>query len=142
MLAYAVSLYTVLKARDIMYPAVFAEHQRACTLKKSTRSKCGIRGQTMSKEQIEIPTDEMGASGYSKLAWELWHKCNLPMTQCDMIDRIVREQGYHKKNEAEWVKVYQNKVATVYECSHCNHLTMGTSDYCICGAHMKGEGNE
>ena len=47
-------------------------------------------------------------------------------------------QGYRKQNEGEWVKVYQNKVATVYECSRCKHLTFGTSDYCICGAHMKG----
>ena len=39
----------------------------------------------------------------------------------------------------EWKIVYQNEKATVYECSECNHLTFGTSDYCICGARMDGE---
>ena len=47
--------------------------------------------------------------------------------------------GYRKERQGEWVKVYQNKMATVYECSCCKHLTFGTSDYCICGARMKGE---
>lgn len=39
---------------------------------------------------------------------------------------------------AHWSKVYQNNMATVYECSNCKHLTFGTSDYCICGAKMDG----
>lgn len=38
-----------------------------------------------------------------------------------------------------WKKVYQNKIATVYECSNCQHLSFGTSEYCICGAKMDGE---
>lgn len=46
--------------------------------------------------------------------------------------------GYRKQIKGEWVKVYQNKIATVYECSCCKHLSFGTSDYCICGANMKG----
>ena len=36
----------------------------------------------------------------------------------------------------KWKVVYTNKIATVYECSECNHLTFGTSKYCICGAKM------
>lgn len=40
-----------------------------------------------------------------------------------------------------WVKVYRNKTAIVYECSCCGHLTLGTTDYCICGARMDGELN-
>ena len=40
----------------------------------------------------------------------------------------------------KWKIVYQNAKATVYECSECKHLTFGTSDYCICGARMDGEG--
>lgn len=39
----------------------------------------------------------------------------------------------------EWKVVYQNKVATVYECSKCGYITLGTSDYCICGAKMDGK---
>lgn len=42
----------------------------------------------------------------------------------------------------EWKKVYQNKIATVYECSNCQHLSFGTSKYCICGAKMDGERKE
>ena len=51
----------------------------------------------MSREKrIEIPEDEKSASGYSKLAWKLWEEVKLPMTQCETIDRIVREEGYRK----------------------------------------------
>ena len=39
----------------------------------------------------------------------------------------------------EWLCVYRNKKATVYECSRCGHLSFGISDYCICGAKMGGE---
>jgi len=39
----------------------------------------------------------------------------------------------------KWRVVYRNKIATVYECTCCQHLTLGTSDYCICGAKMEGE---
>ena len=42
----------------------------------------------------------------------------------------------------EWLCVYQNKKATVYECSWCGHLSFGTPDYCICGAKMGGEKDE
>lgn len=37
----------------------------------------------------------------------------------------------------EWVKVYCNYVATVYECSICHCLKFGTSEYCTCGAKMR-----
>ena len=46
----------------------------------------------------------------------------------------IRERG----ERGEWQKVYQNEQATVYECSKCHHLSLGTSDYCICGADMRG----
>ena len=39
----------------------------------------------------------------------------------------------------EWRAVYSNSMGIVYECSECCHLTLGTSDYCICGAKMDGE---
>ena len=51
------------------------------------------------EKQIEIPEAEIGASGYTKLAWKIWEQTKLPMTQCETIDRIVREQGYIKKND-------------------------------------------
>ena len=58
---------------------------------------------------------------------------------CDVCASIkaLCDAGYRKQSEGEWKKVYQNDVATVYECSNCKHLTFGTSDYCICGAKMK-----
>jgi hypothetical protein len=46
--------------------------------------------------------------------------------------------GYREQSEGEWKEVYRNNQATVYECTNCNHLSFGTSDYCICGAKMKG----
>ena len=48
------------------------------------------------------------------------------------------EAGYFKKKKGEWKEVYRNNQATVYECTNCNHLSFGISDYCICGAKMKG----
>ncbi|MBQ7818480.1 MAG: hypothetical protein IJ341_02165 [Bacteroidales bacterium] len=44
-----------------------------------------------------------------------------------------------ERKTGRWIKVYQNSKAIVYECSNCNHLTFGTSDYCICGAKMTEE---
>lgn len=58
------------------------------------------------------------------------------------------EKGWRKSTDGndvaevkhgEWRQVYQNKIATVYECSNCQHLSFGTSEYCICGAKMDGE---
>lgn len=46
--------------------------------------------------------------------------------------------GYRRQSEGEWKEVYRNNQATVYECTNCNHLSFGISDYCICGAKMKG----
>lgn len=58
---------------------------------------------------------------------------------CRKVANILYTAGYRKQNNVgEWVKVYQNNVATVYECSRCNHLTTSISEYCICGAKMKG----
>ena len=42
----------------------------------------------------------------------------------------------------KWKNVYQNKITTVYECSNCQHLSFGTSEYCICGAKMDGKRKE
>jgi hypothetical protein len=41
----------------------------------------------------------MGMSGYSKLAWTLWDKTKLPMTQCEVIGQILKEQGYRKASD-------------------------------------------
>lgn len=46
------------------------------------------------EKQIEIPEDEKGMSGYTKLAWKLYNEVKLPMVQCKDIDRIVIEEGY------------------------------------------------
>lgn len=51
------------------------------------------------EKHTEIPEDEMGMSGYSKLAWEFWRKVGIPMTQCVAADKVVRECGYHYKAE-------------------------------------------
>lgn len=39
--------------------------------------------------------------------------------------------------QGTWIEVYRNKTAIVYECSCCGYLTLGTSDYCVCGAKME-----
>jgi hypothetical protein len=63
-------------------------------------------------------------------------------SDCVKLAKALYNAGYCKpslgEGEGEWVKVYQNDMATVYECSRCRHLSFGTSDYCICGAKMKG----
>ena len=65
-------------------------------------------------EQIKIPPDEIGMSGYSKLAWEIWEETNIPMAICVVIDQIVREQGYRKQEvvdansatpTSEWISI-------------------------------------
>ena len=101
----------------------------------------------MTKEkQIEIPEDEMGMSGYSKFAWELWQQLKLPMDICEKVDRFVREQGYLKQSEGEWVDNH---------CTVCGMTPIGEEtwtrngetppkfercmSYCPhCGAKMKG----
>ena len=100
----------------------------------------------LSKEkQIEIPEDEKGVSGYSKLAWKLWQEVKLPMTQCETIDRVVREAGYRKQSEGEWIEsdIPQEK----YVCSLCGGACwyydyqgdVAKSRFCPnCGSKMKG----
>lgn len=51
----------------------------------------------MTNEEKQI--EEMGMSGYSKLAWTLWDKTKLPMTQCEVIEQILKEQGYRKASD-------------------------------------------
>lgn len=105
----------------------------------------------MSKEkQIEIPEDEIGTSGYSKLAWKLWQELKLPMTQCETIDRIVRDEGYRKQSEGEWLPDMEwfdeeegiSKKAGFYQtgwkCSLCGRNEHKKEPYCNCGARMKG----
>ncbi len=95
----------------------------------------------MSKEQIEEVFKDLceAPTGCVK---EDFRVGTLKESHTDLFIRTVAGHlvslNYSRQIEAEWVKVYQNKVATVYECSRCNHLTVSTSDYCICGAHMKG----
>ena len=59
---------------------------------------------------------------------------------CDYckIAEFLYNAGYRRQSEGEWKEVYRNNQATVYECTNCNHLSFGISDYCICGAYMKG----
>lgn len=67
--------------------------------------------------------------------------CEKEFKPCVLAEREAEalcKEGYCKQTEGEWKKVYQNKKATVFECSRCCHLSFGTSDYCICGARMKG----
>lgn len=47
--------------------------------------------------------------------------------------------GYRKQREGEWKIVYRAENARVYQCSECGHAEFATSEYCICGAKMKGE---
>ena len=96
----------------------------------------------MSKEkQIEIPNNEMGRSGYPNLAWKIWNEVKLPMTQCEIIDRIVRKEGYRKQSEGEW----QTELDGTHWCSECGHdatYTYDGTEICgiacpFCGAKMK-----
>ena len=91
-------------------------------------------------EQIKIPPDEIGMSGYSKLAWEIWEETNIPMAICIVIDQIVREQGYRKQSEGEWI--VKGECWKTLQCSSCGHTTDTIFDrtpFCPnCGAKMKG----
>ena len=72
------------------------------------------------------------------------HRPNLRFFHSDgmKLAKALYNAGYCKPtlgyDEGEWRVVYRNDMATVYECSRCHHLTFGTSDYCICGAKMRG----
>ena len=93
------------------------------------------------QKQIEIPSDEMGTSGYSKLAWKIWQQVKLPMAECEKIDRLVREQGYRKQSDGKW-QFHRDGSGT---CSECHFTQRRVWDYdnhqrfCgVCGAKMKG----
>lgn len=58
-----------------------------------------------------------------------------------VVDYLIAN-GVTIRECGEWKEVYQNKQATVYECSKCHHLSLGASDYCICGADMRGVKDE
>lgn len=61
---------------------------------------------------------------------------------CLLAENIANDliaNGVTIREHGEWQKVYLNKQAIVYECSRCHRLSFGTSDYCICGADMRGE---
>lgn len=60
----------------------------------------------------------------------------------EIIADYIIANGVTIRERGEWKEVYQNKQATVYECSKCHHLSFGTSDYCICGADMRGVKDE
>jgi hypothetical protein len=93
------------------------------------------------EKQIEIPADEMGMSGYSKLAWKMWNETKLPMAFCVWIDPIVRSEGYRKQREGEWQKAPDG----THWCSECGHdatYTFDGTEICgvacpFCGAKMK-----
>ena len=42
---------------------------------------------------------ELGASGYSKLMWDLWGKCKIPMANCELIEQRLKELGYRKQDD-------------------------------------------
>ena len=97
----------------------------------------------MTKEnQIKIPEDEMGMSGYSKFAWELWQQLKLPMDICEKVDSFVREQGYRKQSEGEWDKrtfIFLDSEKVGFRCSGCNTTWDTPTKFCPnCGAKMKG----
>lgn len=65
------------------------------------------------------------------------------ITQFDAVDIAEMMGSIPTADVAEvrhgnWKAVYSNNMGIVYECSECGHLTLGTSDYCICGAKMDG----
>lgn len=82
--------------------------------------------------QIEAMADVIAST--EKIALDA--HCGYPSPRMYATD--LYRKGYGKRDVGEWVKVYKNNVACVYECSCCKHLTFGTSDFCICGAMMKG----
>ena len=87
--------------------------------------------------------NEMGMSGYSKFAWTLWKGTHLPMATCEIVERIVKEQGYRKQIYGKWK---QQGDGTHY-CSNCGHdatYIFDRTEICgvtcpFCGANMKGE---
>lgn len=68
--------------------------------------------------------------------------CNLTESEVKIVANYLIDNGVTIRERGEWKEVYQNKQATVYECSKCHHLSLGTSDYCICGADMRGKKDE
>ena len=55
------------------------------------------------------------------------------------LNKIINDipiSGKIELKHGKWKVVYQNKKATVYECSECGHLAFGISEYCICGTKM------
>jgi hypothetical protein len=92
------------------------------------------------ENQIEIPADEMGTSGYSKLAWKIWDETKLPMAFCVWIDQIVRSEGYGKPRKGTWT-FNRDGSGT---CSECHFTQRGVYDqdhhqhFCgVCGADMR-----
>jgi hypothetical protein len=98
---------------------------------------------------IEKQIEEMGASGYTKLAWKLYSVLKLPMAQCEAIDSIVREQGYVKRNTGKWIIIGEPLMTDEcrqipVECSccairrHIPHVNYHGYSFCPnCGAKMK-----
>lgn len=106
-------------------------------------------------KQIEIPEDEMGMSGYSKFAWELWQHLKLSMDICEKVDKFIREKDYCKQIEGEWLSAYdyalklgitdEKTLSDAKEnkwwkyCNLCDQAVKGFHNYCPhCGAKMKG----
>lgn len=91
------------------------------------------------KEQIEAIAKDICAAT-QKTNYRCDSMCNTRgyCAYCKVMAEQLYENNLRKQIEGEWKKVYQNNKAAVYECSRCGHLTLGTSDHCICGAKMKG----
>ena len=63
------------------------------------------------------------------------------ITQFDAVDiaemiEAIPAADAEVVQHGKWKAVYSNNMGIVYECSECGHLTLGISDYCICGAKM------
>ena len=93
----------------------------------------------MSKEkQIKIPEEEMGMSGYSKYSLALHRTKKFTMAQAELADRIMREEGYRKQSEGEWVWK-SNGYMKYLHCSCCGRQEEWETAFCPnCGAKMKG----
>lgn len=107
------------------------------------------------KDCISIPENEMGMSGYSKLAWKLWSDCKMDMLTAEEADKVIRkyliENNYERRPTAEWIEHLHFNFeggcsGANYECSNCHYDDVYDIDefnYCPkCGAKMLIINNE
>lgn len=72
--------------------------------------------------------EEMGASGYSKLAWDLYSiaDAHISMAQAQLIEKRLKELGYCKQIKGEWIEhphfnFEGGYSGANYECSNCHY---------------------